>query len=762
MALSIAGSRRQFLGWSVVVLLGMIVAAGITFVYLQASQSTKAAPAIIDLQATGRASGLYRTGVSDSNTKLAAGVADPHWEISNVIWEPNGGVNPCQYASNATTWYKQPIRWRGTGVVTPAFTIDEFSGGRAGAVVLTDPWSTGNLPRGEPATNGVWGVTSSNARWIGQNRYGQNTHDSSCPDPSRYGYGDLSQSITYTFRLKNGFRIDDSVDPASIALRIGEGYFDNGVKIRVNGKQIPLYQINAYTGVPTTTPTYGWVTPGFHAGADRVVSSPVSGVFNTGSSPNTIEVLVGSTYSASAMLIGNITLNGSLKSNYELTPSVQNMPSAVELGEEIKAQLAISNSGPTPSVDETRREAKRFVLRPGEALRNETGGTTSTEDPCVFYGVPTGRCTNVLGDTGAIAPGGFTQESGVSTEGIGARPGDRVCFTMSVRPYASAAPSNQWKHSYQCTYIGVKPKVQVRGGDLSVGRAFSGVTSTTSTIRASTSLKPDGLYGSWSEYGAFAPSRIQTYATNAGLDGATSGAPTGQSDWSRLTFANSGTPSSCGAAFGCWATDMGRIPDVESVVTASGYTASSDSGAVIAGRIASACASSRRSVFEYTGTTPLELSVGNIGANCTIIVKTTRADIRLTQNITYQQAGYTSIAAIPQVVLLSNRNIMIDNNVTNIDAWLVAKETVDTCTSGGATRPQLTVSACNQPLVVNGPVMTKKLLLQRTGGSGTGRASGDPAETFNLRADAYLWAIGQSSGSGRAPTVYQRDLSPRF
>ena len=37
-----------------------------------------------------------------------------------------------------------------------------------------------------------------------------------------------------------------------------------------------------------------------------------------------------------------------------------------------------------------------------------------------------------------------------------------------------------------------------------------------------------------------------------------------------------------------------------------------------------------------------------------------------------------------------------------------------------------------------------------------------PAEIFNLRADAYLWAYSQASRYTEAQTTYTRELAPRY
>lgn len=75
---------------------------------------------------------------------------------------------------------------------------------------------------------------------------------------------------------------------------------------------------------------------------------------------------------------------------------------------------------------------------------------------------------------------------------------------------------------------------------------------------------------------------------------------------------------------------------------------------------------------------------------------------------------------------------------------------------------RLSASTCNRELRVNGPVIAESLWLRRTAGSGTGEASGDPAEVFNLRPDAYLWAKGQAQGRGIWQNTSAKELPPRY
>src|SRR5690606_33188762 len=100
--------------------------------------------------------------------------------------------------------------------------------------------------------------------------------------------------------------------------------------------------------------------------------------------------------------------------------------------------------------------------------------------------------------------------------------------------------------------------------------------------------------------------------------------------------------------------------------------------------------------------------------------------------------------------------------------WLVATGTgadgrINTCGAGGvneSTNP--TALQCANPLRVNGPVITNHLILHRTAGAGAGTSAGDPAEIFNLRPDAYIWASNLPGSYNKARTVMTTELPPRF
>lgn len=149
---------------------------------------------------------------------------------------------------------------------------------------------------------------------------------------------------------------------------------------------------------------------------------------------------------------------------------------------------------------------------------------------------------------------------------------------------------------------------------------------------------------------------------------------------------------------------------------------------------------------------------------------------------------FTDIQQIPQVIIIAD-NIDITNNVSRIDAWLIAKNKINTCAydnySGfmkgnyisSAANGGLNANRCNKELVINGPVVANEITLNRTAGAGTTPAEyyskkaslsvedayyAQRGEIFNLRSDAYLWGYYQAQRNGILTTVYSKELPTRY
>ncbi len=448
-----------------------------------------------------------------------------------------------------------------------------------------------------------------------------------------------------------------------------------------------------------------------------------------------------------------------LPRNYSLAPRVDSVsPNEIEAGSKMTVTTSVDNVGEVPS-QPTQWEITQINVLPGQLAPHENDGpsTISGEAPCQSNGGASAgnyfrngvaTCKNADKGSGVFnvgSPSGNLQPI-LNGYDIGDVPvGTRVCFALSVQPRSNS--DGRWGHSRPiCTTVGKKPKLQVWGGDVTVrGR-----------IETSTTRKDVGgekTFGSWVEYGAFALGAVDKFSSGSGLNNQ---ADNSQVVWSKLTFANidnAGSP-----AFGFYSTPAGfrAVPNVADYFKAISNKQTIAGGSVDVGSLTFATGGP---VTVYTPSDPsgnLTITGGNIPPGRSVVIVAS-GTVTIAGKITYSDADLGSASAIPQVVIIS-KDIHIQENVSQVDSWLIATGAIDTCYGVGT----LTSGKCGTLLEVNGPVITGRLILNRTAGSGTGATSGDPAERFNLRPDAYLWALLQARGSNKAQTVYIKELPPRF
>lgn len=339
--------------------------------------------------------------------------------------------------------------------------------------------------------------------------------------------------------------------------------------------------------------------------------------------------------------------------------------------------------------------------------------------------------------------------------------GTKLCFVFTIdKPTQNDSPTNRYSKA-ACVVVGKRPTFQVHGGDVVVGRYFGGDSQNTSlmNVRGSITAKFGSInktFGSWVEYGIFAPGIISGVASSAGLEGGYDGSvASNQELWSKLTFANSGSE------FGKFTGEngMGKITNMAEYFI-KGRVPVRD---LAADNTVSFNGSSVANGLYRKESGNLIIDSSTLDRGKSVIVHVPNGTVTINGNLAYNGGPYSSINEIPQMVIIA-KNITINGSVTNIDSWLIAQDgdqrggTILTCDQA----PPLTSEACNTQLRVNGPVVAKDLQLRRTGGSGTGQASGDAAETFNLRADAYLWGYGEGRSSLRAETTFTRELPPQF
>jgi hypothetical protein len=321
--------------------------------------------------------------------------------------------------------------------------------------------------------------------------------------------------------------------------------------------------------------------------------------------------------------------------------------------------------------------------------------------------------------------------------------GNVICFFSRIQKPTERSPGNVWRYTDMvCSIPGHTPKVQVWGNDPKTDGKFH---------VASSSVFGGTAYGSWSEYGAFSQNQNVNFATGSALAG---GGSTDPNSNNPLTFANTGLPATCATGLGCY----GTIGKPNSLIA----------------KLQAQCAGNWEGDATIRG-----WSGGDIVCST--------GTVTITRDIN----NATTIGRLQQKIIVA-KDIVINDSVKNIDAWLVALPSpadtsdpwhdtdggqsgrINTClqaTGDHSFRDILTANSnnrlktgvCNEKLTINGPVIADQLYLTRTGGGDRNNAE-IAAEIINLRADALIWAFNGTSGGSNpvAQTISVRELPPRF
>jgi hypothetical protein len=455
--------------------------------------------------------------------------------------------------------------------------------------------------------------------------------------------------------------------------------------------------------------------------------------------------------------------------NYNLTPTIS-IGTPTGGSSTTPVTPVVSQGGLTPGStatysQPTQWQISQFQIPIGE---NPPDVTQNTQDPCTYFQktlvakscvIPkssdSGATSRTKADTifntdgtiyGAKSPAGDTFSSSVvSPASIIA--GYKVCYALSVNTYQPYQSSPNWRNSKvvcASTSVPKNPKVQVLGDDVRVGKSIdTSLSSATVSGLAKT-------FGSWGEYASFSVGKNTGFATAFGLkDGSSSST---QSDWSELTFAN---------AVGQYGQFSTSVNSAGATQVTPFFTQQLDPKAsnITNGDISTLATS--KTPYKASSLTIQGAGGGDITiAKGKTIIIVASGTVEIKSNIHYTSDPLSSLSDIPQVIIVAH-DIKIDQNVSNVDAWLVADSssgTIDTCSD--ATLP-LTSSVCKTPLQVNGPVVTNQLYLKRTAGSDAADP-GAPAETFENSGSAYLWAYNYTQNDLGLQTTNQIELPPRY
>lgn len=347
-----------------------------------------------------------------------------------------------------------------------------------------------------------------------------------------------------------------------------------------------------------------------------------------------------------------------------------------------------------------------------------------------------------------------------------------------------------------CVISGYKPSLQVRGGDMIVQGDVNTATNLKDDLGSGDPPTEKRTFGSWAEYGLFAGGSIDGGRTGSGAKYRVGqGNPASAFDpHGYLTFSNAYTSGNTPN----YGTFSDELSDGFDRVTGffnerSENAKESDTTCIKPGNKIklSDCASG-----DYVINGDVEIEGGDIEnhKNKSLVffvedkIKVSiKGDIKMPND-------YDSSSEISQVVFTPKNAgdkylIDIHQNVTRVDAWLLNPDgAINTCYNPkpvGADGNELGTPADDIPrakdgqqpnvcytnrLTVNGPVNAKHLILRRSGGVDQNQQppyspthQSVPGEAFNLRPDAYLWAVNQvSSGGSKFMTVQTKDLPPRY
>lgn len=438
---------------------------------------------------------------------------------------------------------------------------------------------------------------------------------------------------------------------------------------------------------------------------------------------------------------------------YTLTPTITGSPAVIDSGgQSVTLVPTIRNGNPGES-KAANWETTKFVVPPSSPV--PVAGINGTV-PTAYYGYGAQTIATGSGTFNSTSP-----SLSVPPQPVGDYPvGTRVCFALSVSPYSQS--STNWSHSTPfCTVVAKKPKVQVLGGDLIVGRATPYNPTRTSQVVTSTSLSGStgSYYGSWSEYAIIPTGTVSGMASGATYAGGS--AETNFCKLSLLTIANNTNPN-------CQATEVGKyISGSIAPNVVNRFPIPSAPAQIITTATKNINTLTPSLVYTSNQANLTLTSSAAFGVGRWVVINAPNTTVTISSNINYTNGNLTKLSDIPQVVIIA-KNIIIADSVTNLDAWLLSvgagvDGVINTCGAGGVNTGTLpTAGQCTNKLTVNGPLMANHLVMRRTAGAGTGASTGDPAEVFNLRGDAYLWASVYASSNGRLPTVSTKELPPRF
>lgn len=393
--------------------------------------------------------------------------------------------------------------------------------------------------------------------------------------------------------------------------------------------------------------------------------------------------------------------------------------------------------------------------------------------------------------------------------------GSQICVAAAFWPASSGVDTNldkdgskTWRISdSKCFKIAKKPSMQIWGGNIySSGNintavaaknhlAISGIDNNSYNVSQKNGSRY--VFGAWGELGIVSVGSVKGMASGAyigyagnnngnltpsyngsGNGGVKTPGGTTQVDACKrnvLTFANYPCESNAVDGIGNTNSTTDAAKDKSSIIANFAVSRRDESGNdlnLVSGDVrlnTDDKLNAAGAYYYHNDNENLTIPVSTVNAG-TLQVVASGKNILINGDIRYS-GTYNNINQMPKLVIYAKQNIYIGCNVKNIDAILIADETVVTCATDGfntdlsenAIKEKIGRGQNSNQLFINGTVIADKLIVNRTFGAATGANSIVSAEIINYDSTNYAW----SNWKGNETTVddmhvtYLKELSPR-
>ncbi|MBQ6605726.1 hypothetical protein IJH66_01945 [Candidatus Saccharibacteria bacterium] len=410
----------------------------------------------------------------------------------------------------------------------------------------------------------------------------------------------------------------------------------------------------------------------------------------------------------------------------------------------------------------------------GNTTNLKKGGTSTTYTP--------NRNLYISGDSEypsynlSFSSGSIASPSDLDT-------GDKFCIAIAFNKAADNNSSWMVSKAY-CGTSAKKPTMQVWGGSV---LATGGIN--TSYTKEVSSGK---YFGSWGDFSLISGGEIKKMASGAAFSGGRAlSSETAVCDYSPLTIANENCSEDNGSTLGqaTLVRDDSKfytriknnlIPaKAENTYYTKGY--GFESFSFLSESFGAAYPAGSKIELYYkpssvlgsdTLQVPTSTRLGSGGSQPNITNSWNNAAIfyspgnmEVTRNMVTTANNISALSDISTFILIADGDIIIDQDVTRLDAWIIAQGTLNTCSINGVAQTpgssDFNSDTCSQPLEINGPVYADNIVLSRTSGADYSSLS-SPAERIDYNSSFLLWSYFQSSRGKFPQTVYLKELSPRY